>query len=419
MRLLTVLLSALVGSFGCELSLPLEDADAGARDASPETDAAPVGRDGGTDAGPPDDLDGFIEHHMAAGGIPGLGAAVLRGGEIAWVGTYGFADVETGRPVDARTLFIVASISKTVVAALAMQLVEDGALDLDAPLDDLGYEMRHPDHPDAAITTRQLFAHTSGLRDNWPALARVTSEGEDDPMSLAEFGAAYVAPSGALFARGNFGDAPGARRDYCNAGFGVLGHVIERAAGAPLPALSEARLFVPLGMDGASWLLTDTDRARLATPYSWNRRQGFVATAHYGFAFYPATSLRISVLGLARFALAHLGGGALDDTRVLSEESVGELFRPQFPSLSGGQGLAWSARTTPTRRWIGHSGSTYGASTLMLLDPHEGLGLIVLTNSDAYVRSTIGFEEGTDALDAIVARLDAEVTTLGADAPPR
>lgn len=419
MRLLSPLLLSLLSALGCELAFAPTGPDAGDGGVSEAvvTDAAFTHDANGAaeDAGPPEALDGFITHHMAAGGVPGLAVAVLRDGEVAWLGTYGHADVESRRPVDARTLFIVASISKTIVAALAMQLVEDGLLDLDAPLDDLGYEVRHPEHPDAPITARQLFAHAGGLRDNWPALATVTSEGADDPMSLADFGAAYVVPSGALYSRSNFGDAPGTRREYCNAGFAILGHALERAAGASLPALSEARIFLPLDMDGATWLLGDTDRARLATPYSWNRRQGFVPTAHYGFAHYPATSLRISVLGLARFALAHLSGGTLGEARVLSEESVGELFRPQLPSVSGGQGLAWSARSTPTRRWIGHSGSTYGASTLMLLDPAEGFGLIVLTNSDAYVRGTLGFDEGTSALSAIIERLDAEVETIGAD----
>ncbi len=419
------LLVALLGRLGCEpLSAPPTPgtfdasaiADAGAagevvNDAASDARRAP--RDAGTDAGPPEDLDGFVTHHMAAGGMPGLAAAVVRNGELTWTGTYGLADVETGRPVDAHTLFIVASVSKTLIAALALQLAEDGRLDLDAPIDEvLPYPVRHPAHPEAPISARMLLAHVSGLRDNWPALGRVTTRDRDAPTPLAEFSEAYVTPDGSLYADANFGDAPGARRVYCNAGFGVLGHLLEVAGEGPLEALSEARLFGPLRMDGASWFLRDTDLERLATPYSWSARDGFNPNPHYGFAHYPATSMRVSVLGLARFARA-MTTGELEGVRVLSESSVRELGRAQFPSVSGGQGLAWSWRTVGTRRWLGHSGSTYGASALLLIQPEEQLALVLLTNADVYLRSEFGFDEGAESFAAIAERLDAELATLG------
>lgn len=412
----TALLFALLGRLGCE---PISATDASV-EAGPATSDAGLddaglvdgGRDGGTDAGPPSALDPFVEHHMAAGGIPGVAAAIVRDGEIVWTGTYGFADVESERPVDAHTLFLVASISKTVIAALALQLAEDGALDLDAPLDQtVPYAVRHPAHPTTPMTARMLFAHTSGLRDNWPALGRVTTEDRDAPMSLAEFGAAYVTEESSLYSESNFGDAPGERHAYCNAGFGLLGHLLEVASESPLEALSEARLFGPLRMDGASWFLRDTDLTRLATPYSWSRRDGFLANPHYGFAHYPATSLRVSVTGLARFSIAMMRG-ELDGIRVLSEQSVSELGRTQFPSASGGQGLAWSWRTVGTRRWLGHSGSAFGASALLLIQPEEQLAIVLLTNADAYLRSEFGFPDGSDAIRAIVERLDAEAATL-------
>jgi CubicO group peptidase (beta-lactamase class C family) len=417
----TALLLVLFGRIGCEPLAATPDASADTMDAAtPSTDAGTTfdaGRDAGTDAGAPSELDPFVEHHMAAGGIPGLAAAIVRDGEIAWTGTYGFADVESARPVDAHTLFIVASISKTVIAALALQLAEDGALDLDAPLDQrLPYAVRHPAHPTTPITARMLFAHTSGLRDNWPALGRVTTEDRDPTMSLAEFGAAYVTEEGSLYGRDNFGDPPGERRVYCNAGYGLLGHLLEAASDSPLEALSEARLFGPLRMDGASWFLRDTDLERLATPYSWSRRDGFLPNPHYGFAHYPATSLRVSVTGLARFSMAMLRG-ELDGVRVLSDASVAELGRPQFPSASGGQGLAWSWRTVGSRRWLSHSGSTYGASALLMIQPEEQLAVVLLTNGDAYLRSEFGFEDGANAIAAIAERLDAEAATLS-DATP-
>ena len=103
----------------------------------------------------------------------------------------------------------------------------------------------------------------SPLNLAWLALGRVTTEDHDHPMSLAEFGEQYVTEEGSLYDDANFGDPPGARRVYCNAGYGLLGHLLEVASDSPLEALSEARLFGPLRMDGPSWFLRDTDLARL------------------------------------------------------------------------------------------------------------------------------------------------------------
>src|SRR5690606_7904897 len=150
-----------LASFAC-------DSVSSESDAAVAYDAPPVARDAGPDAGPPADLDGLIEHHMRAGGIPGAAAAIASERENAWVGTYGYADMESGRRVDEHTLFIMASISKTVAAARAMQLVEAGLLDLDEPVETyLGHPVRHPGYADIPITTRMLLTHTSGLEDAW------------------------------------------------------------------------------------------------------------------------------------------------------------------------------------------------------------------------------------------------------------
>jgi CubicO group peptidase (beta-lactamase class C family) len=370
-----------------------------------EPDAAAPSADAGP---PPEDLDGFIEYQMAAGGLPGLAAAIVRPDGAEWIGTYGFADLEAERPVDEHTLFIMASVSKTVAAVRALQLVEAGRLDLDAPLETyVGFDVRHPDHPDAAITTRMLLTHTSGLMDDFGTLADVTTNG-DPTETLAGFAEGYVTPGGAYYdAATNWGAAPGAARAYCNAGFGVLGHVLEEAGGAPFDEQTEAAVFAPLAMDGAGWLLADVDASRLATPYGYNGR-GYNPLPQNGFAYYPASSLRVSVAGLSRFAAALLAGGVLEGRRILEEASVEELLRAQIPEIDPRQALAFSRRRVAGHEYVGHSGATFGGSTQMLLSVDRGHALVLFTNSDAYIRSRFGIPEGRDALEAILARLDAE-----------
>lgn len=361
------------------------------------------------DAGPPPaDLDAFIEWQMAYGGLPGVALAIVRPGEVPSVRTYGFADIESGRLVDASTLFIVASISKTIAAVRAMQLVEAGMLDLDAPIATiLGYDVVHPGFPASPITSRMLFTHTSGLEDDFITLAEVTYT-SDPTMTLAEFTRAYATPAGSLYsAAANWGAEPGTARSYANAGFGIVGDLLERAGGDSFRAQTTASIFEPLAMDGAGWFLADVDAGRLATEYGGRVR--FTALPHRGFAFYPASSLRVSITGLARFAAMLLAGGELDGTRVLSAASVDEMFRVQVPEVHGGQALAFSQRRIGGESYIGHSGSTFGASAQLLLSRAGTHGILLLTNSDAYVRSRLGVDlRGDEAMDAILERLHQE-----------
>lgn len=344
---------------------------------------------------------------MRVGGIRGLAAAIVQGGVIARVYTRGMAS-ETS-PVDERTLFVTASVSKTFVGALLLELAEQGSLDLDAPLDDLlGFPARNPSFPAVPLTTRLLMTHTSGLVDDFATLAGYTvTDGMDPATTLDQLAREYLAvPS-------HYDTEPGTAFAYCNAGFAVLGRIVEVASGRDLQALSGERLFAPLALDGAGWFYADVDAARLSTEYTWNARTDvYTAQPQRNYAHYPATSLRISIIGLARWLLVHTRGGELDGVRVLDAASVEATRTVTYPSVRSNQALVWYYQTLGGRRWLGHSGSSIGASNQLLYDPLTGRGLVVLTNSDAYIRERLGHDEGAVAIDAIVGRLDAEADTL-------
>ncbi len=387
---------------GCDGAPPAIDAglDGGA-DAAP-----PVVRDAGT---PPEDFDGFVEWQLAYGGIPGAALAIVTPDEVVRIGGYGFADLEAGRRVDEHTLFVMASISKPMAVVRAMQLVEEGLLDLDAPIGDyLGYPVVHPEHPEVAISVRTLLCHVSGLTDDYGALAEVTFVG-DPPTEVDQFTRDYAVAGGALYGEGPWGPAPGTVRDYCNAGYGVIGAVLEAAGGASYREQTRTALFEPLGMDGAGWFLADVDAARLATPYGYNGRR-FTALPHNGWSFYPATSLRISATGLARFARMILRGGELDGTRVVEESSVQEMLRVQYPDVRSNQQLGFYVQRLAGHSFTGHGGETFGGSTQLLIAEEGTHALLLITNSDAYIRARVPtLAQGEEAMDAILARMDAEV----------
>lgn len=395
LRCLVALLLALLPACLVEPGDAL-DGGAAARDAA-VVDAGPADA-----ATAPAALQDFVEWHMAGGGIRGLAAARIEPDGATSLVLAG--EASEGVPIDAHSIFTLASISKTFAAVVAMQLVEEGRLDLDAPIEDaLGYPAHHPMAPETPVTARMLLGHVSGLSDDWPLLSVFSTPGADAERSISDFARTY-------FEDENWIAPPLDRYEYANAGFGVLGAVLEVAAGEDLSARTQRTLLTPLALDGAGYLLSEVDAERLVTGYAFNQRtRAYTPLEQTGVSFYPASTMRISITGLARFLRAFANGGELEGARVLRPESVEELRRVQYESLDARQALGWRWRRLAGADWIGHSGSTLGFSTQMLLRT-DGVGIIVLTNSDAYIRSRVGQREGAEAIDAIMERL--------AQAPP-
>ena len=393
----------LIGFTGCPTPEPtMRDADVASdayvTDATDDAGTDASRSDGGPDAGPPMGFEEEIDYWMNSGGLHGV-AALARQGTTRVVAVRGLA-TET-MPVDEHTLFNVASISKTFVGALALQEAEAGRLDLDgdvAPI--LGFALRHPMHASTAITPRMLMAHTSGLIDDFLDLS--ISEG-DPTETLDAFARTYAADPT------HWGDAPGTTRSYCNACLAVLARVVERTSSSDFRVASRTRLFEPLGLDGAGWFFADIDASRLAHFYTWAPRIGYAETPMNGYAHYPAGMLMISLSGLERWTRGHVEMGTLDGTRFLAESSITETRRAQFPAVSGGQAMVWYYTTHAGSRWLSHSGSSFGASSQLLYRPEDGRMIIVLTNSDAYIRSRFGQPLGGDAIERIIERMNAEL----------
>jgi CubicO group peptidase (beta-lactamase class C family) len=186
----------------------------------------------------------------------------------------GDGPLQRNLPVTPATKFRVASITKMVTAIGALQLVDQGKLDLDADIGQyLGFPIRHPSYPARPITARMLLNHTSSLRDggfyNVPA-----------PYTLRDL----LLPGGALYADGSHFAAPqqgadrgpGAFFTYANLNYGVLGTVMEAAAGERFDQYMVRHLLGPLGIDGGYRLgdLSGGGFDQLATIYTKQDAQG-------------------------------------------------------------------------------------------------------------------------------------------------
>ncbi|MDX1577831.1 MAG: serine hydrolase domain-containing protein [Gemmatimonadota bacterium] len=305
----------------------------------------------------------LVDSLVLARDLPGMQVAVSVEGHIVWSEGFGHADVETRTPITPLSRFRVGSVSKSLTAAALARLVEDGALDLDAPV-----QTYVPDFPEKRwpITTRQLAGHLSGIRhyrgDEMLSDARyeTVSEGleifRDDPL---------------LF-------EPGARYSYSSYAWNLLSAVIEGASGEPFLRHVRTRVFEPLGLRHTvpdwtdsliayrtSYYVQGSDGRLLNAPYVDNSYKwaggGFLSTAE----------------DLVTFADAHARPG------FLRAETLELLFTSQ--QTNDGEetnyGIGWrTVRDDLGRRLVGHGGGSVGGSTMLILYPEERVAVATIVN---------------------------------------
>jgi CubicO group peptidase (beta-lactamase class C family) len=309
-----------------------------------------------------------VEREVAREAFPGAALVVGRGPNVVLTRGVGRVAWDEG-PVDpARTVYDLASLTKVVGTTTAvMLLVEDGKLDLDAPVQ--RYLPEFSGDAKALVTVRHLLTHTSGL----PAGAWVGGLSREEAMRK--------------ILHTPLKSQPGEDVEYSDLGFVVLSVVAERAAGEPLPELLQRRVFRPLGMSSVGYLpgagcaqcaptlVEDGEVIRGTAHDPIARRLGGVA-GNAGL-FGTATDL-------ARFAAMLASGGELNGVRVLREETIRQFTRRQ-PG-AGTRALGWD---TPERdgtgaaglkispRAFGHTGYT---GTSLWVDPDRGTWTVLLTN---------------------------------------
>jgi CubicO group peptidase (beta-lactamase class C family) len=271
-------------------------------------------------------------------------AAVVAGGAVVCTAAAGSVD---GEPADAgSTVFLTASISKTFLAALALQCAERGELTLDEDISvHLAGPLRNPHFPERAITARQLLQHRSSLCDDESALQQGSpyrwAAGAEATVSLEQYVERRLSASAQGSARlWSLKDAPGdAPYHYSNAGFTLLGLVVERAAGLPLGELGQQRLFRPLGMLSTGYFLSDLPQAASGglPQLQFAEPQG-QPEGHYEVAEFPAAQVRSTALDLCKWLLFLT---AADPPA--SRETVEASPPPTAAAAEGGAAAAYQA----------------------------------------------------------------------------
>jgi len=296
--------------------------------------------------------------------IPGLSCAIAVRGELLLRVGLGLADVENDVPATPQTVYRLASISKPITAVLAMQLAEQGQLDLDADVQALVPSWPAKPWP---VTTRQLLAHLGGVR-------HYLREGESTVH--------YATQTEGLvcFAADPLLHQPGSKYHYSTYGYNLVAAVVEARTGVPFAQVLRQRIAEPAG----ATTLQDDDVRRIVR----GRAQGYVRVgdvlqnselmdASYKLG---GGGLCASAEDLARFGVALLDGklvapATLQQMTTRQQTTTGERAGE---AIDYGLGLRVEAQGARSLWW--HSGAQSRVSTMLLLLPQERVVVVLLCN---------------------------------------
>jgi dipeptidyl aminopeptidase/acylaminoacyl peptidase len=312
--------------------------------------------------------------------VPGAALGILRfrpGREDEVVeAVHGVVNMATGVEATTDSVFQIGSMTKVWTATIAMQLVDEGKLDLDAPLVDVLPELRLAD-PEVtkAVTMRHLLAHTSGIDGD---VFTDTGRG-DDCLEKYAAGLSEAAQNHPL----------GATWSYCNSGLSLAGRVIEKLTDGTWDAAIRERLIAPLGLEHTGTLPEEALLHRAAVGHV-GEAGGELSRAPSAWGLPrsagPAGLIFATVGDVLAFARLHLTGGlAQDGTRLLGEESARAMTEKQadLPDkyiLGDSWGIGWIRFGWDGRRLVGHDGNTIGQAAFLRVLPDEGLAVTLLTN---------------------------------------
>ncbi len=312
-------------------------------------------------------LSWLVDREMAENEITGLSIALVDDQKVVWQQGFGYADLENKALATPETVYRAGSIAKIFTVAAAMQLAEQGKLDIDQPLTaalpEFSIKTRYPNA--APVTPRNIMCHHSGLPSNFlqGLFVREPDRFESVVHKIRDEYQAF--PPNYVFS-------------YSNLGMALLGAAIQKVSGEPFEAYMDRRFFQPLGMTQSSF-----EPRPIAKAYDRNKE-----IEVFSMRDMPAANLLSNVVDLGQFLKMQFADGKSRQQQILAPESVGEMVRIQnkdFP-LTFGQfvGLGWmmSGIDVPGGGPVAsHGGSLPDSHSMMAILPAHKLGVVVLTNS--------------------------------------
>lgn len=297
-----------------------------------------------------------------------ISAVIVKGDQIIWSGAYGLSDIDNKTKADSTTIYRTGSISKSFTAFLMMQLVEEGTIKLNDPIEKYLPEIKElKGYSNATkITFQQLASNTSGLIKE-PKLKDAAS----GPIEDWESKILQSIP------KTSFRSKPGQEFSYSNIGFGILGFALSRAANKSFIELVKERIFKPLNMTNSFFVVPENRMVDLAKGMK-HESIGEINTKseleHMGRGYkVPNGGIYSTPNDLAKFIASTIGYKA-----ILSQKSLATMHSKQTPD--GKYGLGFFLYQDSTISTVGHPGAVAGYNCSLLFEKKSQYGVILMRN---------------------------------------
>jgi CubicO group peptidase (beta-lactamase class C family) len=318
-------------------------------------------------------LDEFIPREMERAHVPGLVIVVVQGDEVLLSKGYGYADIENEIPMTSQTAVRAGSVSKSLTATAVIQLVEQGILDLDAPVSDYIADIDLQDSYGQASTIRQLLNHMGGYNDTLVQSHAPDYEGWEP---LGDVLRADLPPRAF---------APGLVSSYSDWNFSLLGYAIEAATGKPYEDAIAEVVFEPLGMQSSTFTqpVPEDIFEKLAVGYGWNYSNlDYDIVPHDFVRMSPGIALVTNGEDMGSYMRALLNSGALTGNQIFDDEVLALLLERQSAAhpFSRGSSYAFTELNINDRQGLYKDGNGIGFTNRIMLMPDQDLGIFVTTN---------------------------------------
>jgi CubicO group peptidase (beta-lactamase class C family) len=314
-------------------------------------------------------LSWLVDREMTQNEITGISIALVDDQKVIWQEGFGYADLENKISATPDTIYRAGSIAKVFTAAAAMQLAEQGKLDIDQPLSaalpEFSIKTRFPNAD--PVTPRNIMCHHSGLPSNFlqGLFVRQPDRFESVVANIRDEYQAF--PPNYVFS-------------YSNLGMALLGAAIQKVSGEPFDAYMDRRFFQPIGMSQSSFVPRP-----IAKAYDRNKE-----IEVFSLRDMPAANLLSNVVDLGKFMKMQFAAGKAGENQILSAASTHEMVRIQnkiFPMTFGQYvGLGWmmSGIDVPGGGTVAsHGGSLPDSHSMMAILPEHKLGVVILSNSSS------------------------------------
>ncbi len=314
----------------------------------------------------------YITHEMRDKGIPALSIALVDGSQVVWSRGFGVENAAKGTPATANTVYRVGSVSKLFTDIGVMQLVERGALNLDAPVQRYLPAFRPKGAGTTPITLRQLMSHYSGLVREPP----VGHYFDDTSPTLAR--------TVASLNRTTLVYPPGTTQKYSNAAIATVGYLLEKRSGIPFASYLQRAVLKPMGLTSSAFAPTPALLAYVPDAEMWTYHERTFPAPTFALGIAPAGSMYSTMPDLGRFLSVLFAGGMGANGRVLKTSTLDSMWAPQYAAKGAteGSGLGFAVGSLDGARTVEHGGAIYGFATQLTALPDEKLGVAVSAAKD-------------------------------------